>query len=334
MQAKLIGGLKVKNLKDSADMVVQVCLGVKPKERFLIVSDIFTRPIGEALFDAAISVGAETMLFIMKPRSRHGEEPPEAVAEAMSHVDVFVAPTKFSLSHTQARKRATETGIRGATMPGITEEIFIKTMTADYNQIKNFNKHLKELLMGRNSIRVMTDSGTDLIFSIQGRKIITDDGIIQDRGAFGNLPAGEVFVSPVEGTANGKIVVDASIAGIGLIGKPVQVIVKEGFAIAIEGSDEAEKLRGMLNSVNLKEAFNIAEFGFGTNPKAEVIGNVLEDEKAFGTVHIALGDNSTIGGMIRAGIHIDMVLNKPTVLIDGELVMEHGVWLINSHKSH
>lgn len=316
-------------IEECAGIVVRTCLGVRENERFLVIADIPTRRIGEALFTAGINVGAETILLIMKPRSRHGEESPEAVAEAMRNVDAFVAPTKFSLSHTQARKRATETGVRGATMPGINEEIFLKTLAADYLLIKKFNLKVRQLLEDKHIVKVTNILGTDLTFSILGRKVISDDGILQERGAFGNLPAGEVFVAPVEGTTNGTIVTDASIAGIGLVDKPVEITVKNGFATAIKGGTEAEQLHKMLESVGLKEAYNIAEFGLGTNPKAQIVGNILEDEKAFGTVHIALGDNSTIGGTIKAGIHIDIILRNPTISVDGETIMKDGVWLIN-----
>jgi leucyl aminopeptidase (aminopeptidase T) len=155
---------------------------------------------------------------------------------------------------------------------------------------------------------------------------MSDDGLIHEKGSFGNLPAGEVFVAPVEGSANGILVIDASVAGIGILERPIEVTVENGFATKIEGSSQGEKLQNMLSSVGMREAFNMAELGFGTNPNASVIGNVLEDEKAFGTIHIAFGDNSTIGGLIKAGIHVDAILTKPTVSVDGEFILKNGIW--------
>ena len=310
----------------AAEITTKICLGVKSNERFLIVTDTETSEIGKYLLDAGLRIGAEAMLIVMKPRTRHGEEPPEPVAEALTRVDVFVAPTKFSLSHTQARKHATEKGVRGATMPGITMDMFLTTLSADYEKIRNFNHHLKKMLEGGKTIRVTTDLGTDLTLSIEGRTVMSDDGLIHEKGSFGNLPAGEVFVAPVEGSANGVLVIDASVAGIGILEHPVEVFVENGFAVKIEGGIQAEKLQNMLSSVGMKEAFSIAELGFGTNPNASVIGNVLEDEKAFGTVHIAFGDNSTIGGVTKAGIHVDAILTKPTVSVDGELILKNGTW--------
>jgi leucyl aminopeptidase (aminopeptidase T) len=310
----------------AAEITTKVCLGVKSHERFLIVTDTETSEIGKYLLDAGLHIGAETILIVIKPRTRHGEEPPEPVSEALGLADVFVAPTKFSLSHTQARKRATEKGVRGATMPGITMDMFLTTLSADYEKIRDFNQHLKKMLEGKRTIRITTELGTDLTLSIEGRTVMSDDGLIHEKGSFGNLPAGEVFVAPVEGSANGILVIDASVAGIGILERPIEVTVENGFATKIEGSNQGEKLQNMLSSVGMREAFNMAELGFGTNPNASVIGNVLEDEKAFGTIHIAFGDNSTIGGLIKAGIHVDAILTKPTVSVDGEFILKNGIW--------
>ncbi len=312
----------------AAETAVKTCLGVKPGEKFLVITDTETKEIGEALFQVGLDTGAEAILTVMKPRTRHGEEPPEPIAEMWKTVDVFIAPTKYSLSHTQARERATESGARGATMPGITPEMFVETLAVDYTIIKEYNERMKKALMGKKTVRVTTELGTDITLSIEGREILTDDGILHEKGAFGNLPAGEVFIAPVEGTANGTIVVDGSFAAIGILSEPVKITVENGFATKIEGGPEAEKLKEMLASVNKKEAYNIAELGIGSNLNAKIVGNILEDEKVYKTVHIALGDNSTIGGHTKAGIHLDGIIKNPTLIADGEVLIEKGEWKV------
>jgi len=316
------------SLLRAAEIAVKTCLGVKPGEVFLVITDTETREVGEALARVGFDVGAETMLVVMKPRTRHGEEPPRPVAEMWRYVDVFVAPTKYSLTHTQARKKATEAGARGATMPGITRDIFVETMSADYSRINDMALKMVEALKGVKTIRVTSPSGTDIAFSIEGRPVIADTGILREKGAFGNLPAGEVFVAPVEGTAEGVIVFDASVASIGILKNPIKISVKEGFAVRIEGGEEASKLSRLLESVKHREAYNIAEFGIGCNTGARIVGNILEDEKVFGTVHIALGDNSTFGGKTIAGIHLDGIITRPTVYADGRKIIENGAWMI------
>lgn len=325
MQAS--GELK-ERLKKAADMVVKTCLGVRAGEKFLVITDTESEIIGRTIAERGWEVGAETILVVMKPRTRHGEEPPEPIAIMWPKADVFIAPTKYSLTHTQARKKATETGARGATMPMITVDIFVEGMSVDYNIVKTNCDELLRVLKDCREIRITSPLGTDLKFIVEGREFIADTGILTQRGSFGNLPAGEVFVAPLEGTANGVVVFDSAIAGIGTLKAPVKVLIKDGFATEFEGGDEAGRLKQLLSSVGMKEAFNVAEFGIGTNPGAKIVGNILMDEKVYRTVHIAFGDNSTIGGRVKAGIHLDGIITRPTVYVDDKVIIKDGEWLI------
>ncbi|MEM0083610.1 MAG: aminopeptidase [Candidatus Nezhaarchaeales archaeon] len=315
-------------LRKAAEMVVKTCLGVRAGEKFLVITDTESEVIGRAIAESGWEVGAETILVVMRPRTRHGEEPPEPIAVMWPKADVFVAPTKYSLTHTQARKRATEMGARGATMPMITLDIFIEGMSVDYNMVKSNCDRLLKALRGSREIRVTSPLGTDIKFLVEGREFIADTGILIEKGSFGNLPAGEVFVAPIEGTANGVVVFDGAIAGVGTLKVPVKVLIRDGLTVEFEGEDEAQRLKQLLSSVGMKEAFNVAEFGIGTNPGAKIVGNILMDEKVYGTIHIAFGDNSTIGGRIKAGIHLDGIVTKPTVYVDDKMIMKDGVWLI------
>lgn len=315
-------------LRKAASMAVKTCLGVKVGEKFLVITDTESEIIGRAIAEEGWEVGAETMLVVMRPRTRHGEEPPEPIAIMWPKADVFVAPTKYSLTHTQARKKATEAGARGATMPMITVDIFIEGMGVDYNIVKSNCDKLLKTLKGSREIRVTSPLGTNVNFMVEGREFIADSGILTEKGSFGNLPAGEVFVAPVEGTANGVVVFDGAIAGVGTLSSPVKVLIKDGFAIEFEGGDEAKKFKQLLSSVGIKEAFNVAEFGIGTNLGAKIVGNILMDEKVYGTVHVAFGDNSTIGGRVKAGIHLDGIITKPTVYVDDRMIIKDGEWLV------
>lgn len=320
-------------LQEAAETVVKKCLNVNPKEVFVVITDTEKEEIGRSIFEAGLQIGCEPLLAVMKPRTRHGEEPPTPIAELLLASDVFVAPTKYSLTHTQARKNATAKGARGATMPGITTEIFIQTMSIDYLKVKENCEKMREALKGVKKVVATSPAGTAITMSIEGREILVDSGILHERGAFGNLPAGEVFVAPVEGTANGLIVFDGSIAGVGTLKEPVKIKVKDGYAIEITGGAEAEQLKRILESAPSqykKEAYNIAELGLGCNYGAKIVGNILEDEKVYETVHIALGDNSTIGGKTIAGIHIDGLITKPTLKADGKEIVAEGKWQIRS----
>lgn len=319
------------SLVDVARRVLEVNLGLREGENLLIITDTEKEDIGRALFEAGLMLGAEAQLVVMKPRSRNAEEPPKPIAEAWRAADAFLAPTKYSLTHTQARKRATDSGARGATMPGITVDIFTRTLSIDYREtVLKLGSKLLEALRGARTVRITTEAGTDIRFSVEGREFHLDSGIYDKPGSWGNLPAGEVYIAPVEGTAEGKVVIDASLSGgIGVLEEPVVVEVREGKAVSIEGGRQAEVLKRILESVGRPEAFNFpAELGIGCNPAARVTGIVLEDEKVLGTVHLAFGDNSTFGGTVRAGVHIDGVIYKPTLEVDGTTLIDGGKWVI------
>lgn len=307
-------------LAKGAKVAVEVCMGVKKGEEVLIISDSTRERIAEALFQASLDVGAEPILAKIEPRTRHGEEPPKSLAIMMMEANVVFAPTEFSLTHTQARRTATREGARIATMPGITEGMMDSgAMLADFHEIARRIRRVYRKLRGARNVSIESEAGTELSLSVKGRDWITDDvGICHRKGQYTNLPAGEIFIAPREGTANGKLVIDGSF--LGAIEDPVRVTVKDGYATRIVGATDAVK---ELNKGG-REGRNVAEFGMGLNDKARIIGNVLEDEKALGTVHIAFGDNSTFGGKIRCGVHIDGIVKSPTLMVDELVVLENG----------
>ncbi len=314
-------------MKEVAKRVLEKCFALKPSESLLVITDTITYEIGEAFFYAGLELNAESLLVVMKPRSRSGEEPPKPIAEMWKHVDVFVAPTYYSLTHTQARRLACEAGARGATMPGITKEIVMRALDVDYEEVAKLGFKMTDALKNAKEIRVLNPSGTDISFSVEGREFDVDTGLYRERGSWGNLPAGEVYIAPVEGTGNGVVVIDGSISHVGIVREHVRVRVEDGYAVEISGGIEADKLKEMLEGVGKREAFNFpAEFGIGCNPSAKISGIVLEDEKVYGTIHFAFGDNSTFGGKTKAGIHLDVLVREPTVIVDGRTIIEKGVW--------
>jgi len=313
----------VEELIKSAQVTLSECMGVKEGETVLIVSDEPLRELGFLFFEEAKKMGTEALYMEIIPRENHGVEPPDALAEAMKKAHVVLLVTSKSLSHTVARKNACKAGARIASMPGITPEMMARTLSASYREIAENCMKYADWLKGSKEIHIMSPGGTDLKFSVSGREIHADTGILHSPGDFGNLPAGEVFAAPVEGSAHGILVVDGSMAGIGLLEEPVKMEVREGYVVNIEGGDSAEKLREILNRYG-RDSYNIAELGIGLNPRAEITGFVLEDEKVLGTVHIALGDNSTFGGKVSVPSHLDGVILKPTVVVDGKKFMENG----------
>jgi len=319
-----------KALLDSAVIAVKDCLNVQKDETVLVVTDSVLREIGEALLEAAKGLETEAMLMEIIPRERNGEEPPDAVTAAMMKCGVVVAPTSMSLTHTAARRKACAEGARVATMPGILRETMIRCLSADYYAIADRTKRLTEMLTKAKKARVTTASGTDITLPLDGIDAIASTGLFHEPGSFGNLPSGEAYMMPAEGGSEGVFIVDGSMAGIGdLAGKtPITITVEKGLATKIAGGPEAELLRKKLSAVG-ETAFNVAELGVGTNDAARIIGSILEDEKVMGTIHIALGNNMSMGGTIDVPIHLDGIIKDPSLELDGTLIMDKGKLLLD-----
>jgi aminopeptidase len=319
---------KITKLDTASKIAIRDCMGAKKNEKILVITDEQKREMGLSLHENAVRMGYFSLLVEMKSGKINGEEPPKEIAELMQKFDVVFCPTAKSLTHTDARRNASAKGVRIATFPGITKEVMIRGMNADYNAISKRTIKLQKILVKGKSVRVTAQAGTDISFKITGRKVIPSKGLFHAKGESGNLPTGETFLAPVEGTSSGVFVVDGSMAGLGLIKNAnIKIEVKDGYATNISGGILAKKLKNMLDKVG-KEARNIAEFGIGTNDSAKLSGVLLEDEKVMGTIHIALGNNVSMGGSVNVPIHLDGVVKKPTVWMDGKLLMKDGKLLV------
>jgi leucyl aminopeptidase (aminopeptidase T) len=315
------------SLAAAAKKVVDECLGVKPGEVVTILTDSENderQRIARSFWEAAREKGAEPILVEMLPRETSGEEPPFKIAALMALSDVLLCPTTKSLSHTRARQNASSRHVRVASLPGVTEKMALRCLTADYTEIARRSEAVASVLRSSAKIRITSAKGTDLRVERGDRKAFADTGLLQQPGAIGNLPAGEAFFAPIEGTAEGEIVFDGSIADIGKLSEPVRLTVKNGMAQVTSDNEPAKKLKQQLSAKG-PEAYNIAEVGIGTNHQAQLDGVILEDEKVLGTVHIALGNNSVMGGKVSVGIHLDGLIRSATLYVDDRLLLENGI---------
>jgi leucyl aminopeptidase (aminopeptidase T) len=162
---------------------------------------------------------------------------------------------------------------------------------------------------------------------IAGRKAHASHGLFREKGQGGNLPTGEAYLAPLEGKAQGVVVVDGSMAGIGMLQTPLRIVVRDGFAEEVSGGAEVEKLLELW-AIHGRLSRNVAEFGIGTNDKARITGVILEDEKVLGTIHIAFGDNASMGGSVAVQSHLDGLVRSPTVWLDERVIMKDGVLLV------
>lgn len=316
---------RMSDLRAAVSTVVRSCLGVRAGEDVLVVVDAATRPIGEALRDEAGAVGADAVLAVMDERATDGTEPPRAVAAAMQACDVFIAPTSRSLSHTTARKRATDAGVRAATMPGVTEDMLARVMAVDFDLMAARSHAVAELLSQGTVAEITCPRGSKLALTLDGRRGISDDGDLAAAGAFGNLPCGEGFIAPAGGDG---MFVASSLAPLGLSDEPAILTVRGGRIVAAEGGLGPEYLE--LLTAHGELGTNLAELGVGTNDCARLSGNVLEDEKILGTVHIAFGASAGIGGTVSVPIHLDAVVLDASLEIDGRPVLDAGRFVLDA----
>jgi len=332
--------------------MLQVNMGLKEGEKLLVVTDLLTPLQWSSLEGAELMLASERSMlakmvaeiasesypqcsveFYLYPATgQHGAEPGEEVARKMAQADVVIAITTYSLSHTDARQQATQAGARVASMPGFEPQMFYSggPMAVDYQQVARDTKVIAELLTTAQKAVIRSRDGTDLSFSLAGRPGQVDGGIYTTKGAWGNLPAGEAFIVPVEGTAEGQVVVPKG--GSTDITEEMIFTFQGGWVREIRGGGKGgDRLRQLMQFDSDAEEHrlrrNLAELGVGTNPNARSPVNLLEAEKIKGTVHIAVGDNAHMGGQISCDLHEDFVLPQPDLILDDKLVIEAGRWV-------
>ena len=313
------------DLQRAVETVVGPCLGVKAGEDVVIVVDRTTQTLGEALRAAAAQLGAEAVTTVMEPRQVDGEEPPAAVAAALAAARVFIAPTRRSLSHTRARKAASDAGARGATLPGVTEDMLARLMAADFPTMSARSRAVAELLTDADTAHVTCPRGSDFTVDLSGRTGIADDGDLAAEGAFGNLPCGEGFIAPLAGEGT---LVASTLASLGLPDEPVRLTVRDG-RLADASGEWGARWTGLMDAAGALGR-NLAELGVGTNERATLTGSILEDEKMLGTVHVAFGASAGIGGTVAVPVHLDCLIVDATLDVGGTRVLDAGRFVLDA----
>lgn len=320
------GPIDPEQLDRGYEQIVQRCLGVGDGDDVLIVMDPERRGIAGGLAQAVRDVGGEPIVTVVLPNPARGTEPPAAVAAALREVDAFLAPCLPSLSHTSARKEASALGIRGATLPGATLGMIARLMTADLDLVARRSQLVADLLSASGTAQITCPAGSDLRVDLRGRDGIVDDGDLRAPGAFGNLPCGEGFISPAG--AEGTIVASV-VPTYGVLEQPIVLEVAGGSLSGASGGPPgaADAFLAALDAHG-ELGRNVAELGVGTNDNALLTGNILEDEKRLGTVHVAFGASAGIGGTVSVPVHLDVIIERPTLTIDGTAVIAGGHWVL------
>lgn len=310
-------------LKRRAKVCLETCMALRDNESVLILSDPASSSFGHVLLETARTHSAQVALLTLSQRQLYEKEPPRLIEAALHNADVVVTtlPPEYACQfwHSSAREAASQAGTRvGLIFPpsrwSITEE--------ELQQSRNVTMHLAALLSEAERATLTTDAGTALEMSLQGREGFGCHSLLHEPGATATIPDwGDAEISPMEGTSRGKLVVDGSVAFVGKVEHPIKISVEGGRVGEIAGHSEAEALRRLLDGAD-ESARNVAEFGLGTVPRGRLTGH--KDDSLLGTIHLAFGHNSTLGGKVHSNIHVDAVIRKPTVHLDGKLLMSKG----------
>lgn len=314
------------DLVKGAKLIVETCVRVKPGEKVLVVTDsqAFPMRMGTIVMDTACEAGAEATLAVMKPREIAGQEPPQAIAAAMKSVNavIYISNT-FAIGHTNASKEAFAAGTRVYFMTQVPEDYFKREITvADLNQIKERTERVSQKLAASSEAWITAPGGTNLKMQTKGRKSLGIHPLADVRGSLPDYA--EAAISPVEGTAEGTIVYDVSILGWNyLLRSPIRCTVKGGRMVEVSGGADGDRLKGI--SQTDENSSNIAELGIGTSHTIpRVYKGTRRDGGMAGNVHIAIGRNNDIGGVLWSRIHVDGLVDRPTVRLDGELLLKDG----------
>ena len=307
--------------------VIKNNLKLKSNESVLIVTDPRKEKTEAAIFfEAAKKFTKNVELISFSGMTENAQEPPKIVSQAMKNTDTSLLVTTFSLSHTQARKEACQVGTRIISLPGITREMILRILSVDYSELSKLCQKLQTAMNLGNQVTITSPAGTNLKLSIRNRFALSDTGDFSKPGSFGNLPAGETFIAPIENKTEGIVVFDGAIADIEL-DKPITLEIKAGKTISIPGGKAAKQLKHLIELAGEKAKI-IGEFGIGTNKSCRLSSEVLEAEKVYGTCHLALGNNVTFGGKNSVPFHSDGIIKKPTVIIDNKIILKNGKFII------
>lgn len=324
---------EVIELLKGARVLADTLTDVKPGEQVLILIDV-DRPfrIAEVAAQAVRERNGVPVISLMDTLPFPNSEPPPTIAAAMQRANVIMGFLTKSIFHTQARLTASQCGARMISATGIVEDTLIRGLIkANFFRIKPVVDDLAERITSGRQVHITSPGGTRLTASIEGRGANREIWS-REAGQVSGAPGIEVNVPPLEGTTEGTLVVDASIAAIGLVHEPITLIIEKGRVIQFKGGAQAEQLAQLIASTKDPRSYVVAEIGIGLNPEGTITGNIIEDESTFGTAHIALGNNTAHGGKNQAPIHLDMVFSNPTIEVDGQVIVAPGIPTLPSFR--
>ncbi|MDR7544184.1 MAG: hypothetical protein QN120_08065 [Armatimonadota bacterium] len=321
--------MEIAGIMHGARKVTRILARIREGEKVLVVADTDTAVVAEALAAAALELTSEVVTTFMTPRHVDGDEPPAVVAAALMAADVALLPVSYSISHSTAVRNALQSGTRVLSLPAVTPIQLVRGgAEADFEAAAPTVRRVAERLTAASSAHLTTPAGTDCTFDLRGRSGNAHDCILDRPGKFSAFPNIEANIAPVDGTAEGVLVFDGSIPNLrlgGTLRSPVTCTVKRGAIVQIEGGWEAAMIRKVWAALGDAAVYNVAQLAIGLNPAIPILTGVwAQDHGAFGTVHIGIGTSANLGGTTKAAAHFDGMMSRPTLMLDGQVLLEDG----------
>lgn len=310
-----------------AKKVVDMCANIQPGEDVLIVSDWPTFTVAERISAAANELGANVMMTLMDPREHDGNEPPAAIGAAMLEADVIILPVKTSISHASAMAEALENGARRISMVGFTPTQLVEGgINCDYEAMAPICEEMADRFGEATTARVTSDAGTDVEFDLTERRGNAHTGLAHEPGDADSVVHVEANTSPVDGETNGTMVFDGAVPnlGIGVLENDIIMEVEDGQVVEIDGGWEAKRIEAVWEEYDIPAVYNIAQLAVGMNPECpEFNGWFSNDHGVYGSVHVGIGTSTMLGGVTRAPVHFDAMMEEPRLELDSEVVLEN-----------
>ena len=304
-------------IRKSIERFIKINAGINSKDKVAVIYNSKRPDLAKEIYLFLKEKGSSTQLFKENQIDRQNDI---LIDSVFSKFNVILSNTEVTLFHNRGFNKLADQGVKFISLTGADISTFTgKAAEADFNNIANTAISLAEMITNGNRILIETDNGTRMEGDITNRRANAETGLnyVKNPSVFPDI---EVNTSIIENECNGILYIDLSMTKFGKLKSPIFLTIENGKVVDIKGKQSTE-IFNWIKAFKDENVFQVAEFGFGLNPNAEIVGNIIEDESKLGTAHVGFGNNIFMGGRNIAVAHFDMVYDNPKVFLDGKLII-------------
>ncbi|ATW28556.1 hypothetical protein DCMF_11685 [Candidatus Formimonas warabiya] len=321
-------------LAKGAMTLVKDIMLVKPGENVAVTVDTATdKRVAYAIANAVFALGAMPVLIQHPVQKEAFTQPPAPVAGGVAQADVWIELAYQTIMHSPAFRTAMESGARYTCLTGMDVEMLVNTIAqVDCETVIEFGEYLVRVLEQADEIMVRSKKGTDLRACKKDR-YVKHSGQKATKKGFPVMLCGQVTVCPVEETIEGSLVFDGALfppAELGLLDEEIRLQFRKGRITEISGGPSARIFKNWLDAFHDPNMYRLAHYSLGFNPGVtRPTGRIVEDERVFGCIEFGIGSQGkSLGGSFwTAASHTDGIVLHPTIILDGKVFEEDGVYL-------